>query len=121
MGTRGLMYTATLATICVVLLACVLVEGEVNRANEISAFDVGIQDEMCDASSGECEEEGHGRELWGRRYYISYGALSADRIPCRPRSGRSYYSRNCWGRGGGAVNPYRRSCTAVTRCYRWTF
>lgn len=26
-----------------------------------------------------------------RHYYISYLALSADRIPCPPRSGRSYY------------------------------
>ncbi|XVF64081.1 hypothetical protein PTKIN_Ptkin09bG0138500 [Pterospermum kingtungense] len=28
--------------------------------------------------------------------YISYGALSTNRIPCAPRSGRSYYTRNCF-------------------------
>lgn len=30
-----------------------------------------------------------------RHYYISYEALSANRIPCPPRSGRSYYTNNC--------------------------
>lgn len=35
--------------------------------------------------------------FWYRaRHYISYAALSANRIPCPPRSGRSYYTRNCY-------------------------
>ncbi|CAI9755786.1 unnamed protein product [Fraxinus pennsylvanica] len=50
-----------------------------------------------------------------RRYYISYGALSADRIPCPPRSGRSYYTPNCH-RARGPVHPYTRGCSAITRC-----
>ncbi|CAA2988966.1 RALF-like 34 [Olea europaea subsp. europaea] len=50
-----------------------------------------------------------------RRHYISYGALSANRIPCPPRSGRSYYTPSCH-RARGAVNPYTRGCSAITRC-----
>ncbi|GFP82597.1 protein ralf-like 34 [Phtheirospermum japonicum] len=52
-----------------------------------------------------------------RRYYISYGALSANRVPCPARSGRSYYTHNCF-RAQGPVNPYSRGCSSVTRCRR---
>ncbi|KAL7608343.1 protein RALF-like 34 [Lactuca sativa] len=56
--------------------------------------------------------------LWGNmRYYISYGALSANRVPCPPRSGRSYYTHNCW-RARGPVHPYNRGCSTITRCRR---
>uniref|UniRef100_A0A6N2M1M4 Protein RALF-like 34 n=2 Tax=Salix viminalis TaxID=40686 RepID=A0A6N2M1M4_SALVM len=56
--------------------------------------------------------------LWGRtHYYISYGALSADRIPCPARSGRSYYSHNCFN-SKTPVNPYSRGCSRITRCRR---
>ncbi|XP_057958166.1 protein RALF-like 34 [Malania oleifera] len=56
--------------------------------------------------------------FWRRmRYYISYGALAANRVPCPPRSGRSYYNPHC-GRHTGAVNPYSRGCSAITRCRR---
>ncbi|KAF5778887.1 putative rapid ALkalinization Factor [Helianthus annuus] len=60
-----------------------------------------------------------GRSLlwWRMRYYISYGALSANRIPCPPRSGRSYYTHNCW-RARGPVHPYSRGCSTITRCRR---
>ncbi|CAH8335919.1 unnamed protein product [Eruca vesicaria subsp. sativa] len=55
---------------------------------------------------------------WHRkRYYISYGALSANRIPCPPRSGRSYYTHNCF-RARGPVHPYSRGCSSITRCRR---
>ncbi|KAG5144840.1 hypothetical protein JHK84_030383 [Glycine max] len=59
------------------------------------------------------------RSLFWRRmkYYISYGALSANRIPCPPRSGRSYYTHNCY-RARGPVHPYSRGCSAITRCRR---
>lgn len=49
------------------------------------------------------------------RYYISYGALSANRIPCPPRSGRSYYTHNCY-RARGPVHPYHRGCSRITMC-----
>ncbi|KAI3452013.1 hypothetical protein Pfo_008678 [Paulownia fortunei] len=60
------------------------------------------------------------RSLFWKRvihYYISYGALSANRIPCPPRSGRSYYTHNCY-RARGPVHPYTRGCSAITRCRR---
>ncbi|KAL6224817.1 hypothetical protein ACLB2K_001324 [Fragaria x ananassa] len=67
-------------------------------------------------------ENGYGRRslFWRRmRYYISYGALSANRIPCPPRSGRSYYTNNCF-KARGPVHPYSRGCSRITRCRRTT-
>ncbi|CAN1169045.1 Protein RALF-like 34 [Linum perenne] len=67
------------------------------------------------------EDEGgekRGRELYWRRwphYYISYGALSANRVPCPPRSGRSYYTHNCF-KTRTPVNPYTRGCSRIARC-----
>lgn len=52
---------------------------------------------------------------WRRHYYISYGALAANRIPCPPRSGRSYYTHNCYKQRGPA-HPYVRGCSVITRC-----
>ncbi|XP_020253204.1 protein RALF-like 34 [Asparagus officinalis] len=52
-----------------------------------------------------------------RRSYISYGALSANRIPCPPRSGRSYYTHNCY-RASGPAHPYSRGCSRITQCRR---
>ncbi|OMO56675.1 Rapid ALkalinization Factor [Corchorus capsularis] len=66
------------------------------------------------------EESGYSRRslFWKRmRYYISYGALSANRIPCPPRSGRSYYTHNCF-KAHGPVHPYTRGCSKITRCRR---
>ncbi|KAG2615791.1 protein RALF-like 19 [Panicum virgatum] len=48
--------------------------------------------------------------------YISYAALRADQVPCNQR-GRSYYS-NCASQQ--PANPYRRGCSAITRCARNT-
>ncbi|CAI0430228.1 unnamed protein product [Linum tenue] len=69
------------------------------------------------------EDEGEGgsgskrRSLFWRRwpYYISYGALLANRIPCPARSGRSYYTNNCY-KARTPVNPYSRGCSRITRC-----
>jgi len=78
--------------------------------------------QICDGTLGDCNDdngefmmdtEAPGRLLRRVRYDISYGALAANRVPCRPRSGRSYYTRNCY-RATGPVRPYRRSCTAIT-------
>ncbi|KAG8641231.1 protein RALF-like 34 [Manihot esculenta] len=65
------------------------------------------------------EEMGGRRTLFWRRvhYYISYGALAANRIPCPPRSGRSYYTHNCF-KARAPVNPYTRGCSRITRCRR---
>ncbi|WOG98992.1 hypothetical protein DCAR_0418338 [Daucus carota subsp. sativus] len=63
--------------------------------------------------------DGARRSLYWRsmHYYISYGALSANRIPCPARSGRSYYTHNCHSATGPA-HPYSRGCSAITRCRR---
>ncbi|KAM2237013.1 hypothetical protein FF1_012369 [Malus domestica] len=53
------------------------------------------------------------RILAWRRRYISYGALRRNTVPCS-RRGASYY--NC--RPGAQANPYRRGCSAITRCRR---
>ncbi|XP_007017197.2 PREDICTED: protein RALF-like 34 [Theobroma cacao] len=71
---------------------------------------------------GASEEEEGGiarRSLYWKRmhYYISYGALSANRIPCPPRSGRSYYTHNCF-KAREPANPYTRGCSRITRCRR---
>ncbi|KMS95394.1 hypothetical protein BVRB_008520 [Beta vulgaris subsp. vulgaris] len=50
-------------------------------------------------------------------YYISYGALSANRVPCPPRSGRSYYTHNCF-KTRTPANPYHRGCSCISRCRR---
>nr|AFK47185.1 unknown [Lotus japonicus] len=56
--------------------------------------------------------------FWRRvKYYISYGALFANRIPCPPRSGRSYYTHDCY-KARGPVHPYSRGCSIITRCRR---
>ncbi|KAG1331088.1 protein RALF-like 34 [Cocos nucifera] len=67
---------------------------------------------------GEAAKHNRRALFWYRiRYYISYGALSANRVPCPPRSGRSYYTHNCY-RARGPVHPYHRGCSAITRCRR---
>lgn len=79
------------------------------------SLDDGLEDVGEDAMDG-----GFSRRslYWHRmRYYISYGALSANRIPCPPRSGRSYYTHNCF-QARGPVHPYSRGCSAITRCRR---
>ncbi|KAE8703757.1 Protein RALF-like 34 [Hibiscus syriacus] len=76
-------------------------------------------DEDDEEMEGE-DGNGYGRRslFWKRmKYYISYGALSANRIPCPPRSGRSYYTHNCF-QAHGPVHPYSRGCSRITRCRR---
>jgi hypothetical protein len=85
----------------------------------------------CDGTLGQCavgadeEEEVGGGEGALRRSmaqrqptnrYISYAALKADQVPCNKR-GQSYYT-NCASQQ--KANPYRRGCSAITRCQRNT-
>ncbi|KAE9466831.1 hypothetical protein C3L33_01248, partial [Rhododendron williamsianum] len=66
-------------------------------ASTMSLYDA----DQFDAGGDEVDPDGVAigrRSLFWRsimRYYISYGALSANRIPCPARSGRSYYTHNC--------------------------
>ncbi|XP_054810092.1 protein RALF-like 34 [Prosopis cineraria] len=80
---------------------------------------MSVHDELEDAGEDAMDGGFSRRSLyWHRmRYYISYGALSANRIPCPPRSGRSYYTHNCF-KARGPVHPYSRGCSAITRCRR---
>ncbi|CAL0331797.1 unnamed protein product [Lupinus luteus] len=85
----------------------------------MSLYDDNI-DEDANDDEEEDKENGYGRRslFWRRmKYYISYGALSANRVPCPPRSGRSYYTHNCYN-ARGPVHPYSRGCSAITRCRR---
>ncbi|KAK9135974.1 hypothetical protein Syun_015304 [Stephania yunnanensis] len=76
---------------------------------------LGFDDDIGDEDGGMIGR----RSLFWRRahYYISYGALSANRVPCPPRSGRSYYTHNCY-RARGPVHPYTRGCSRITHCRR---
>ncbi|GAB4849502.1 hypothetical protein Ancab_004296 [Ancistrocladus abbreviatus] len=77
----------------------------------------------CEGGVGDCidpeeemnmDTETSRRQLAGRGF-ISYSALKKNSIPCS-RRGMSYY--NC--RQNIPVNPYRRACTAITLCKRYT-
>ncbi|KAG6421661.1 hypothetical protein SASPL_118218 [Salvia splendens] len=83
---------------------------------------------LLSAAADKCETPGYGEEegapnrrslFWNKaiHYYISYGALLANRIPYPPRSGRSYYTHDCH-RARGPVHPYSRGCSAITHCRR---
>lgn len=58
-------------------------------------------------------ESGMSRRVLGQTKYISYAALSANRIPCSAR-GSSYY--NCYRQQ--KMNPYTRGCSVITHCAR---
>ncbi|KAJ0236552.1 Protein RALF-like 34 [Hirschfeldia incana] len=81
------------------------------------AFDVDGGESFEDAEEEDNEVDRRSLYWKRKRYYISYGALSANRVPCPPRSGRSYYTHNCF-RARGQVHPYRRGCSSITRCRR---
>ncbi|XP_006655080.1 protein RALF-like 19 [Oryza brachyantha] len=75
----------------------------------------------CDGELGQCSAaDGEGllrRSLAARKptnRYVSYASLSANKVPCNKR-GQSYY-QNCASQK--AANPYRRGCSAITRCSR---
>ncbi|KAF3330261.1 Rapid alkalinization factor [Carex littledalei] len=84
----------------------------------LSAYGLSVSsNSRCSGSSlGECSQDELDdpttrRFLAGNSPYISYAALRRDSVPCS-RRGASYY--NC--RPGAQANPYRRGCTAITRC-----
>uniref|UniRef100_A0A0D9ZR92 Uncharacterized protein n=1 Tax=Oryza glumipatula TaxID=40148 RepID=A0A0D9ZR92_9ORYZ len=87
--------------------------------------------ETCDGAVRECdvddEEEVEEMALMGeaaaaagetlmRRPTNCYAALDANKVSCNKR-GQSYY-QNCASQKAG--NPYRRGCSAITRCARNT-
>ncbi|KAL5220376.1 hypothetical protein ABZP36_025089 [Zizania latifolia] len=79
--------------------------------------DCGVDDDdemalLGEAATGEALRRSLARKPTNR--YISYAALSADKVPCNKR-GSSYYT-NCASQK--AANPYHRGCSAITRCSR---
>ncbi|CAN4113568.1 unnamed protein product [Withania somnifera] len=99
----------------ILLIALMVVVAEASGTHQLSYFPM-ICGEDCLAGYGSDEEfsmesESTRRMLAYRRRYISYGALSRNRVPCS-RRGASYY--NC--RPGAQANPYQRGCSAITRC-----
>ncbi|XP_050204261.1 protein RALF-like 34 [Mercurialis annua] len=109
--TSSRLVSAQLITDWPSMASAVSMYGDLEDNTESDLFDVDGDDD-----DGEIADR---RSLIWRRfhYYISYGALSANRIPCPPRSGRSYYTHNCF-KSRAAVNPYTRGCSRITRCRR---
>ncbi|KAI3713048.1 hypothetical protein L1987_71618 [Smallanthus sonchifolius] len=108
---------STLLPLSLIIILALTLTLTLTRASfaDISIYDdvdaIAMDDEGLSLSSGRSL-------LWrSMRYYISYGALWANRVPCPPRSGRSYYTHNCW-RATGPVRPYTRGCSTITRCRR---
>ncbi|KAI0528587.1 hypothetical protein KFK09_001129 [Dendrobium nobile] len=100
-----------------------LITDSIDWPGAASAYPYSFGSDPDEDITGDADESGFQRRslFWRQRhlahYYISYGALSANRVPCPPRSGRSYYTHNCY-RSRGPVYPYTRGCNAITRCRR---
>ncbi|KAK3431390.1 hypothetical protein EUGRSUZ_E03266 [Eucalyptus grandis] len=63
----------------------------------------------------EMDSEINRRLLAANRRYISYRALKKNSVPCS-RRGHSYYNCSRMKR----ANPYKRGCSSITRCRRFT-
>jgi hypothetical protein len=117
MGLSGKLQLSLLWSLVVVVSVFVLC-GRTVRAVDLSSSTsmelllLGGKDQ-----NGEMESSAMRRMLANSPSYISYGALSADRIPCPAGSGRSYYTNNCYA-AAGPVTPYTRGCSAITLCAR---
>ncbi|TYI60513.1 hypothetical protein E1A91_D10G109900v1 [Gossypium mustelinum] len=102
-----------------------LVRDALERPLPISSYSELNDDEEIDDDDDDDDDDDGGENGYSRRslfwkrmgYYISYGALWANRIPSPPRSGRSYYTHNCF-KVHGPVHPYTRGCSRITRCRR---
>ncbi|KAL2504912.1 Protein RALF-like 34 [Abeliophyllum distichum] len=102
---------------CFLLLIFIAAQADKLTSDVAFEWPMGMSFGEVNEERQEDDDVGIRRSLfWHRmRLYISYGALSANRIPCPPRSGRSYYTHNCYS-ARGPVNPYTRGCSAITRC-----
>lgn len=81
------------------------------------AVGLGEQSVMAyDQGDGDFVEEIARRMLASSGSSIGYNSLVKDKTPCS-RKGVNYYTINC-NKAGTKPPPYRRSCTAATRCKR---
>jgi len=110
------------ASVLLLLLLAAVYVGAMDAGDDVLNW--AVKQGHCSGSIGGCfdkeeemlmDSESNRRSLWWKKTYISYGALTRDRVPCAKR-GVPYY--NC-GRGSQA-NPYTRACTRITRCARDT-
>ncbi|PUZ63574.1 hypothetical protein GQ55_3G078900 [Panicum hallii var. hallii] len=126
--------TASLVALAAFFVLCCAASSAAAQASMTADLGAMRASPSCDRALGQCavgsDEEDEYAELGGgeaslRRAmaqrqptnrYISYAALRADQVPCNQR-GRSYYS-NCASQQ--PANPYRRGCSAITRCARNT-
>ncbi|KAG1330257.1 Protein RALF-like 33 [Cocos nucifera] len=110
------------------LMACVTKSSAFNAVGSevpvgLADFTATRGDSACDGLLGQCTDDekemetetGISRRGLARAgvRFISYGALSRNRVPCS-RRGYSYY--NC--SRGKRANPYRRGCSIITQCQR---
>jgi hypothetical protein len=82
------------------------------------AVGLGEQSVMAyDQGDGDFVEEIARRMLASSGSSIGYNSLVKDKTPCS-RKGVNYYTINCNKAGTKPPPPYRRSCTALTKCQR---
>jgi len=90
--------------------------GGVSHFNHVVVGGAGaIGDFIGDDNEMLLDSEASRRSLARGRSYIGYDALKANQVPCG-RRGHSYY--NCQKRQ--RANPYKRGCSAITHCARYT-
>lgn len=106
MATRGIVVFVLLAVLFVQVV--VSADSAGSRIVWKAGRQASIEDSM------DLFVDGPTRRILATQTYVTYGALNGNRSPC-PSAGRSYYN-NCG--NTGAVSPYRRSCTQITRCAR---
>ncbi|GLT80954.1 hypothetical protein SLA2020_523640 [Shorea laevis] len=107
----------------IVALLALVVAAECNLVDDLGVGLTHFDDNTC--ITGHCvstdeeflldsiSSEATRRHLAQKRY-ISYNALKANSVPCS-RRGHSYY--DCRPQ---RANPYRRGCSVITHCYRFT-
>ncbi|KDP38641.1 hypothetical protein JCGZ_03994 [Jatropha curcas] len=92
-----------------------IAEPAVNGSNSTRKL---VGDEINEDEEMMVDSEATHRLLAGRRKFkkfLSYDVLKANATPCKKR-GNSYYG--C--RVKTKANPYRRGCSVITLCYRYT-
>lgn len=110
----------------VVVLSLLLLCAHTESAMDWSSSSTSTVTELLSSSGSSSSKEQYDeiesssvmrRMLANSPFFISYGSLSADRIPCPAGSGRSYYTNNC-AAATGPARPYTRGCSAITLCAR---
>ncbi len=124
MGLSGMQQQQQPFLLCmlVVVLSLLLLCAHTESAMDWSSSSTSMVTELLSGSRKEQYDEIESslvtrRMLANSPFFISYGSLSADRIPCPAGSGRSYYTNNC-AAATGPVRPYTRGCSAITLCAR---